>query len=314
MRKIGFILSFFLSWSAHAQQDAQFSQYMFNTIYFNPAVAGTDGRIQICGIYRSQWLGYTPTYSDGGPPVTQILSVHSPIQRLHGGIGGFLVNDKLGPLNNIQAQGTYSYHSKIRNSILSFGIQGGIYVQTMNFGLYRANDPADPLLTGKIGKDTQIKPDLAAGIQFKHQKYSVGVGVSHLTMPSFDYGVNADFRLKPHFYIHGSYEYDISFEVKLKFFSLVKFNQNQNIFDVGALAYYKDYLWGGFSFRQSEAIILLLGYSFLKSKALKFGYSLDYVIRDRQAKQATSHEIMLQYSLPINISQKKIIRTPRFRY
>jgi hypothetical protein len=74
-------------------------------------------------------------------------------------------------------------------------------------------------------------------------------------------------------------------------------------------------MWGGLSFRTSEAAVLLLGYSFLKDKSLKLGYALDYVIKDQNAKAATSHELMISYELPVNPgSGKKVIRTPRYRH
>jgi hypothetical protein len=73
-------------------------------------------------------------------------------------------------------------------------------------------------------------------------------------------------------------------------------------------------MWGGLSYRQSEAMVVMLGYSFLKEKSLKLGYSFDYVIKAQDAKEPTSHEIMVSYSLPVTSnSEKKIIRTPRFR-
>jgi len=96
---------------------------------------------------------------------------------------------------------------------------------------------------------------------------------------------------------------------------LVKTDLTQTSFDLSGLAFYKDTMWGGLSFRQSEAAILLLGYSFLKDKSLKLGYALDYVVKDQNAKQPTSHEFMLSYELPVNPgSGKKVVRTPRYRH
>jgi hypothetical protein len=74
-------------------------------------------------------------------------------------------------------------------------------------------------------------------------------------------------------------------------------------------------MWGGLSFRQSDAVILLLGYSLLKDKSLRLGYALDYTVKDQRAKSATSHELMLSYELPVNPgSGKKVVRTPRYRH
>jgi hypothetical protein len=95
----------------------------------------------------------------------------------------------------------------------------------------------------------------------------------------------------------------------------VKSDFTKTTFDLGGIAYYKDTMYGGLSFRQSEAVILLLGYSLLKDKSLKIGYGLDYVVNDQDAKQPTSQEVILSYSLPVNpASGKKVVRTPRYRH
>ena len=116
-------------------------------------------------------------------------------------------------------------------------------------------------------------------------------------------------------YITGGYYYEVNFDVKLQFAALVQSDFTKTTVNVSGLVYLKDTMWGGLSFRQSEAAILLLGYSFLKDKSLKLGYSLDYVIKDQAAKQPTSHEIMLSYELPTNPGAgKKVVRTPRYRH
>lgn len=297
-----------------AQQDPQFTQYMFNTFYFNPAFAGTEGVTKITGIYRSQWLGYTPTFGDGGAPTTQLLSAHTPIPKIKGGIGAYIVNDKLGPVNNFEAQFSYAYHINVRDAKVSLGVRAGIFSQRVDFDLYRATDPNDPLLAGKQGKESQLRPDLAVGALYRKEKYYVGVGLSHLNQASYDFGLSQQNQLKKHIYVSGGYFYDLNFDVRVQFVSLIKSDFTKTSFDLGALAYFKDTMWGGLSFRQSEAAILILGYSLLADKSLKVGYSLDYIINDRKAKQPTSHELLVAYSLPVNFSGKKVIRTPRFRY
>jgi hypothetical protein len=90
---------------------------------------------------------------------------------------------------------------------------------------------------------------------------------------------------------------------------------NEYSFDLGVIATLKDKMWGGVSFRQSEAANVLLGYSFFKDHSLKFGYSIDVIIKDKAAKSSFSHEFMLSYQLPVNPgSGKKVVRTPRYRH
>ncbi len=297
-----------------AQQDPQFTQYMFNTLYYNPGYAGVEGVTKLTAIHRSQWLGYQPTYGGGGAPTTQIVSMTAPIYKLNSGFGAYVVNDRLGPQTNQEIQASYAYHLGIKDAKLSFGIRAGAYAQTINFGLYRATDPNDPLLKSS-GKESQIRPDMAIGVFFRKEKYYAGVSFAHLIKSTFDFGVNQRNSLQPHIYFTGGYFYEVNFDVKLQFATLVKSDFTKTTVDVSGLAYFKDTMWGGLSFRQSEAAILLLGYSLFKDKSLKVGYGLDYVIKDQAAKQPTSHEFILTYELPTNPGAgKKVVRTPRYRH
>lgn len=301
-----------LAWS---QQDPQFTQYMFNTLYYNPGYAGVEGVTKLTALHRSQWLGYAPTFGDGGAPTTQIISLSAPIFKLNSGFGAYITNDKQGPINSLETQASYAYHLGIKESKLSLGVRIGAYTQTINYDIYRFTDPDDPLLQGKTGKESQVRPDVAVGAFFRKEKYYAGIGASHLTKSQFDFGTSARNALQNHIYITGGYFYELSVDLKFQFTTLVKSDLNKTTFDLGGLAYLKDTMWGGLSFRQSEAAILLLGYSFLKDKSLKLGYALDYVIKDQKAKQPTSHEFMLSYELPVVPGTgKKVVRTPRYRH
>lgn len=287
---------------------------MFNTLYYNPAYSGVDGVTKLTAIHRSQWAGYQPSFGGGGAPTTQLISMTTPIYKINGGFGAYIVNDKLGPQNNLEAQASFAYHLGIKESKLSFGLRAGIYSQTINFDQYRATDPNDPLLQAR-GKESQVKPDLSAGVFFRSTKYYAGASFTHLMKSEFDFGLNQRNALESHMYVTGGYFYDVNFDLRIQFSGLVKTDFTKTSFDLGGIGYYKDTMWGGLSFRQSEAVIVMLGYSFLKDKSLKLGYGLDYIVKDQQAKQPTSHEFMLTYELPVNPgSGKKIVRTPRYRH
>ncbi len=313
MKELAIALFVLVSCESWAQQDPQFTQYMFNNFYFNPAFAGTDGVTKITVAHRSQWLGYSPTFDDGGAPTTQLASVHTPVAKLKGGVGGYFVNDNLGPITNMEFQGSYAYYLPIKNGRLSLGIRAGIVSQKVDFDKFRAIDPSDPLLAKK-GTETQFRPDFAFGVAFRKEKYYLGLGINHLNQASYDFGLSQQNQLKQHLYFTGAYFYDLNFDVRFQFVGLVKTDLVKTSFDMGVLAYLKNTMWGGISFRQSDALSLILGYAFLEDKSLKVGYSLDFVINDQEAKEATSHEFMVSYSLPVSSSRKKVIRTPRFRY
>jgi len=86
------------------QQDPQFTQYMFNTLYYNPGYAGAEGLTKFTAIHRTQWAGYQPTVGGGGAPTTQMVSMSAPINKLKSGFGAYVMNDRLGPQNNLEAQ------------------------------------------------------------------------------------------------------------------------------------------------------------------------------------------------------------------
>jgi type IX secretion system PorP/SprF family membrane protein len=300
--------------SVRAQQDPQFTQYMFNNLYVTPAYAGVDGVAQLTAIHRSQWLGYQSSFGDGGAPTTQMLSFTTPIYKLKSGFGTYITNDRLGPQNNSEVQAMYAYHLGIKDSKLSFGIKAGIYAVSVNGTYYRYVQEGDKLI--QTGKESQIRPDLGFGLFYRAEKYYAGFGVNHLLKSKFDFGVDeARNALENHMNFTAGYYYEVNFDLKLNPTILVKTDFKEYSFDVGLIATLKDKMWAGLSFRQSEAANVLLGYSFLKDKSLKLGYSIDVVVKDQQAKENFSHEMMLSYQLPVNsISGKKVVRTPRYRH
>ncbi len=300
----------------YGQQDAQFSQYMFNTLYYNPAYAGVEGLTTFKVYHRTQWAGYAPSTGDpSGGLNTQVVSLNAPLLKLRSGLGVHVVNDRLGPLTNMEAQLSFAYHLGIGDSKLSLGVRFGAFSQTIDYDQYRYIDKDDQLLETYTGNRSQIRPDMSVGIFYRARKYYAGIGFKHLMESEFDFGINAQKNpLKRHMIITGGFDYEPTYKITLTPSFLVQSDLNSYSFDIGALATYDNTMWGGVSFRQAEAIIVMVGYSFLKEKSLKLGYSFDYIIKAQDAKEPTSHEIMVSYSLPvISASEKKIIRTPRFR-
>ena len=315
LKKIFYTLLLALTGSGvFAQQDPLFTQYMFNNLYMTPAYAGVDGVTRITAIHRSQWLGYQSSFGDGGAPTTQMVSFNTPIYRLRSGFGAYVMNDKLGPQNNLEAQAMYAYHLGIKESKLSIGIKAGLYSQSINGKYYRYIDDGDNLIVE--GKESQVRPDLGLGLFYRAEKYYLGVGFNHLLRSRFDFGADSvRGALENHINVTGGYFYEVSFDLRVQFSAAVRTDLNKTQLDFAGIAYLKDTMWGGLAFRQGEAGSLLLGYALLKDKSLKLGTGVDFIIKDRQAKDNFSLEVMLSYDLPVNPgSGKKVVRTPRYRH
>jgi type IX secretion system PorP/SprF family membrane protein len=226
------------------------------------------------------------------------------------------MRDQQGPQNNLEIQASYAYHLGIKDSKLSFGIRLGAFVQTLDYDKYRYIEDGDPFLDGKEGKDSQMKPDMAFGVFYRSEKFYGGIGFNHLLKSEFDFGIPSQRNaLENHLYITGGYIHEVSFDLKMTPTFLVKTDLNEFSVELGVIGTYKDTMWGGLSFRESDAVILLFGYSFLKDKSLRLGYAIDLTIKDKCAKALTSNEFMLSYELPVNPgSGKKVVRTPRYRH
>ena len=299
---------------ARSQQAPQFTQYMFNSMYYNPAYAGVEGVTKMTALFRSQWTGYTPTLDEGGAPVTEVITMSTPIFRFQSGFGAYIVNDKTGPLTSLEVQLAYAYHLAIKNSKLSFGVNAGLFSQSINFSKYRPANQGDPLLPE--GQESQLRPDLGLGVYYRSPKYFVGVGFSHVLRAEFDFGTDGLRNALPtNMTLTGGYDYELTYNIIVTPTLLFKSDFNRYSFDLSVIGTYNDKMWGGLSYRQGDAAAIILGYSLFKDNTLKLGYSFDYVVHNQDAKQPTSHEIMLSYALPVNsFGGKKVVRTPRFRH
>jgi type IX secretion system PorP/SprF family membrane protein len=155
-----FTSSSFLFFETEGQQDAQFTQYMYNSSYFNPAFAGKDGGYRFSAVHRSQWLNYTG--SGGNPPITQFVSAQAAVEKLKLGVGLNFVNDNIGPTTNQEVNLSLAYHKRLRMGTISFGAMGGIFSSNINYFDLNTVNP-DPSLP-ETGSETQTILHSAADI------------------------------------------------------------------------------------------------------------------------------------------------------
>ena len=310
---------FFDQFKLKAQQDAQFSQYMFNQLYLNPAAAGSNAQqIEFNVIHRSQWLGYQGSFDDGGAPTTQVASINMPLQKYNLGIGLHLVNDKIGPVTNQEIQLSLAYKLKVSKGIISIGLRGGLYNQLLNVDELRFINPNEPIVQELQGRESQMIPDFAAGIYFSdiNNKFFSGIAVNHLNRSDFNYGTNISIsELENHFNFLVGLNLDLTRSIKLTPSAILKSDMNTFSIESSVIATFNEKFYTGISMREVEAAIALVGVNLLKDNSLRVGYAFDYTLKARNAKETTSHEILLSYRLPaLQMFEPSIIRTPRFRH
>lgn len=333
MKRILFVFSFCVvllgasPFKGYAQQDAQFTQYMFNQLYLNPAYAGVTKLTEATLVHRSQWLGYQPTFDDGGAPSTQVFSFSTQLPKWKSGIGVHVVNDRLGPMRNFEAQLAYSYHITLKNkSTLSIGARGGVYSRSYDFSILRPREQGDPFIpTG--GKEADYVPDAAVGIYYNSPKLFLSASANHLAKSGFQYQVTGNTvsvvnveALANSVYLFGGYHIPLNDDWKVTPTALAKTTAFKTYsFDAGAWLTYQEKFWGGLTYRNQESVNAFVGAYIPQKrgskKMFRIGYSFDYVVQGQSAKQPTSHEILLAYTIPVPaIKLPPIIRTPRFRH
>ena len=295
------------------QNNFFFTHYMFNPSYYNPAWVGVEDEAFAAAHHRTQWAGYDATFDPGGAPSTQLLSLVIPIKGKLSGFGVSVANDKAGSLNSIQTRFSISAKTQFGFGQFSFGIMPSVNSQSISPN-FRARDPDDQLIP--TSQETQLRLNLHAGVFFRSRRdYFVGATIENIPEPGFNYGTTANNTIETSYLLMGGTEWRFTRDLTLKPTILLRTDLKAYSFELSMIASYQDKLWGGLAFRRSESLSLLMGYSFLEDNKLKVGYSFDYVIKNKEAKEVTSHEIFLKYDLPnLVFGGRKVVKTPRFTF
>lgn len=315
--KCSFLLLFFLGvGSVYAQQDPQFTQYMYNRMYFNPAFAGKSGEFEFSALHRSQWAGYSTTSGSGGAPTTQLLTAQGALESKGIGYGLTIVNDNIGASNNLEINLQGAYHRRVRRATLSFGAYLGMYSSTLDYGELVVVNP-EPNLPGE-GRESQLNFNVGAGLLWDAPNYYIGLSSRHINQPSFDFGDGAYANtLENHTYLLAGYRFRPVGSLLIEpSFLLKSVSFNNFSYELSVIATHQNKISGGLGFRGEESVSLLVGYSLLRDNSLKLGYAFDLVFSGVEAKEPTSHELLLRYTLPsvTRDIQRVIQRTPRFRF
>ena len=288
--------------SGFAQQDSQYTHYMYNTININPAYAGSRGVTSIFGLHRSQWVGLD------GAPTTNAFSINTPLQNSRLGLGVSFVNDKIGAAdqNNIAVDLSYTIPTS-EDYDLSFGIKASADLLNVDYTKLDRYNGGSAAFQNNI--DNEFSPNIGAGIYYHSDKLYVGFSVPNfLAIKHFDDNNSAAVEERLHYYLMGGYVFDLSPSVKLKPSILTKMVSGAPLqVDLSANALLQNKFTLGLSYRWSAAVTAMAGIQI--TDGLLVGYSYDFDTSSLQNYNSGSHEIFLRFEL-FNI-QKRII-TPRF--
>ena len=295
MRVFYTLLALLLALGASAQQNPQYSQYIFNSMNINPAYTGSKGILNMNAFHRSQWTGIE------GAPSTQSLAVDGITANNRLGIGLGLTRDKIGAQSQLSAYANVAVKLQVsENGIFSLGLAPGIVQHVLDGNELGIND--DPTIPA--GKDVSITPDLKVGAYFHTERFYAGLSASDLLQfKDMQY-----IEPERHYYFTTGYVFDLGNFVKVKPSVLVKedFKAPANV-DLNAFVLLGDRLWLGSSYRTSMNLFnskagmeqaqkrtaLALITELQISKSLRLGYSYDKMLNDLNG--FNTHEISVGY-------------------
>lgn len=286
------LLFFLINGVGYAQQFPLYTQYMQNDFLLNPAIAGTKNYAPFTSIIRSQWMGISDN------PKTQSLSFHSSLKNQKMGVGGYLFNDKIGPILKTGISGSYAYRLKFSNEThLSFGLSALIYYYKIRTDKMQFDDQTNTDNVLSTGVFRAFYPNFSFGTYYYGEKYYVGISIPELMQTKVsstpDFSV---IKLKRHYHLAGGYKIAINDDYMIEPSMLIKYVSGAPVeLDINARfeAYKKFNL--GVSYRTNDAVAILLGYTF--GEKFHFGYSYDITTSGLKGYTKGTHEIMLRYDL-----------------
>lgn len=307
------LISLAFQYTGYSQQDAQYTQYMYNTISVNPAYAGSRGVMSITGLHRSQWVGLE------GAPRTQTLSLNTPLgEENRVGLGLSIVNDEIGPTNETYFDIDFSYTIPTSDSgKLSFGLKAGGHLLNVDFQRLSQFDINDPNFENNI--DNKFSPNVGVGVYYHTDKFYFGLSAPNLLETDhFDeestVGSNNSATFiaeeRVNYYLITGHVFELSDNLKFKPAVLGKlvFGAPLSV-DISANFLLYDRLTLGLGYRWSAAFSAMAGFQVSDALMIGFAYDKETTELGRTQFNDGSYEVIVRFEL---FRKYNRMLTPRF--
>ena len=283
-----------------AQQESQYTQYMYNTSLFNPAYTGSRGVGSFFGSFRSQWVGLE------GAPTNGSISYHTPIPKAKGiAVGGSIFRETIGIEKKTSIAVDVAYTLRFEKSRLAFGIKGAANLFQINYDdldLARRD-------VNMTGNESVFSPNIGAGIYWYTDKYYIGFSVPNmLETTHYKEGSVSILKNSQHLYLVGGYVFEVSDKVLFKPAIVGKMVSGAPMqVDVSANFMFNEQFVLGAAYRWDAAVSALAGFQI--NERWFIGYSYDFETGGLSKYNSGSHEVFLRYELA---KLYKTVVSPRF--
>ena len=290
-----------LASTALAQQDPHFTQYFDNTLFVNPAYAGSKGVLNVTGIHREQWVGF-----DGRPRSTT-LSIHSPLAYESVGLGFTMVNDQAGPVKQTMFYGDFSYTFKLgkKGQKLAFGVKAGMNLINVGTSGLETTTDSDPKLLQNVRNN--INPNFGAGIYYHTPRFFIGASTPKMVEKSYD-GVDNDNLEKRHYFGIIGGVFTLSSHWKLRPTAQAKFTEGAPVsVDMSLAGIFREKFWIGGMYRLDAAFGAFVQYQI--TPQFKLGVASDFGTQAIRSYNSGTFELLMSYDF---VFKKQGIRSPRY--
>jgi type IX secretion system PorP/SprF family membrane protein len=296
-------LSVMLGNQAQAQFEPQFTQYMFNEMFINPAYAGSREHMSMTLLYRNQWVGLE------GAPTTQTFTAHTPLRNDRMGIGLSIMNEEIGVTRDLSFYGNYAYRMPTSFGFVSLGLSAGLINHTERLSDLNIREQGDESF---IGTPRVTVPNAGFGTFVQGRNFYAGVSIPRMIKNTVDAGASkSENKIEMqswHYYITGGYVQPLNETIKMKATSMVKAVSGAPLIgEFGLHALFHETFWIGAAYRTGDAWAAIA--QFQINNQLRMGYSYDFTTTELRNHSSGTHEITLGYDFSFN---KKKVVTPRY--
>jgi len=301
MKRLYILFAVLFALNMQAQQDPQYTQYMYNMNVVNPAYAGSTDGVAIGALYRSQWVGLE------GAPNTGTITIHSPIGK-QVGMGFSVISDEIGPVNETNAYVDFSYTLPMGNSNkLAFGLKAGATFHDIGLTDLELIDSSDPFFSQNIDEMTA---NVGVGLYYyKPSKYYISASMPNiLNGTHLDLNGNKIGSETEHMFAAAGYVFDLSENFKLKPHAMMKFAFDAPVsYDVNLNLFMYDKVEIGAGYRLDDSFSGMI--NFLVAPNMRIGYAYDSINSELNEVTNSSHEIFINFDINL---PRKVSRSPRY--
>ncbi|MFK7798294.1 MAG: type IX secretion system membrane protein PorP/SprF [Aureispira sp.] len=291
---------------SYAQQEAQFTQFMFNKLYYNPAYAGSKKNLCLSGIYRKQWIGIERA------PESATLHGHGAVLKNRLGLGLSVNYDKIGFTNQVNIATNYAYIIRFKKeNFLSIGLRASLGYTQIRWEAAAPTQVGDQAIPG--GVSSKVQPNFGAGLYYQAKHWYVGFSVPNLFEQELDFtptniGASVVPKIRQHYYWMGGLSFDIAKNVQIQPNVLFKYVANTPLdMDLNlSFVFFEKFLFGT-TFRLGDSFDVLIKWQVASQLQIAFAYDITYT--PLQQYNAGTIEAMVEYCF---IKKNEKVNNPRF--